>query len=71
MGLGGVGMGHGFGAASKQEKADDQQIELPDPHLAELSYHFYEAGSPKAVDYASRAGAWAVAQHREEEAGRQ
>jgi tetratricopeptide (TPR) repeat protein len=42
----------------------------PDPHLAELSHHFYEAGSPKAVDYASRAGARALAQHGYEEAVR-
>ncbi len=42
----------------------------PDPHLAELAHHFYEAGSSKAVDYASRAGARAIALHAYEEAVR-
>ena len=41
-----------------------------DPHLAELAHHFYEAGSSKAVDYASRAGARAIALHAYEEAVR-
>lgn len=41
-----------------------------DPHLAELALHFYEAGTPAAVDYARRAGARAVALHGYEEAVR-
>ena len=45
-----------------------------DPHLAELAHHFYEAAAGedtgKAVDYARRAGARAVAQLAYEEAVR-
>ncbi|MBE2319568.1 AAA family ATPase [Solirubrobacter sp. CPCC 204708] len=41
-----------------------------EPHLAEVAHHFFLGGAPEAVEYASRAGARAVALHAYEEAVR-